>query len=86
MGIEWKQRMVNNVDSERSPEAGAGEPQSASWLKVVAVAGASALAGGLAAAWFYRKTLAQLRDAEQATPAQESLEPSAWVEEDGDGI
>jgi hypothetical protein len=29
-----------------------------------AVAVASALAGGLAAAWFYRRTLAQLRQAE----------------------
>ncbi|MGB7548791.1 MAG: hypothetical protein WBM14_13655 [Terracidiphilus sp.] len=28
------------------------------------VAAASALAGGLAAAWFYRKTLARLRQAE----------------------
>lgn len=29
-----------------------------------ALAAASALAGGLAAAWFYRNTLAQLRQAE----------------------
>jgi|WetSurMetagenome_2_1015567.scaffolds.fasta_scaffold753331_2 hypothetical protein len=34
------------------------------WLKLGVVAAASALAGGLAAAWFYRKTLAQLREAE----------------------
>jgi len=36
-----------------------------------AVAAASALAGGLAAAWFYRKTLAQLRQAEGDPPASE---------------
>jgi hypothetical protein len=34
------------------------------WLKVGAVAGASAVLGGLAAAWFYRKALSQLREAE----------------------
>jgi hypothetical protein len=34
------------------------------WVKVGLFAAASALAGGLAAAWYYRKTLAQLRRAE----------------------
>ena len=34
--------------------------------KVGFVAVASALAGGLAAAWWYRKTLASLREAEEA--------------------
>jgi hypothetical protein len=34
------------------------------WMKVGAVATASALAGGLAAVWFYRKTLTHLRNAE----------------------
>ena len=34
------------------------------WMKVGAVAAASALAGGLAAAWFYRKTLTRLQNAE----------------------
>jgi len=34
------------------------------WLRIGALAAASALAGGLAAAWFYRKTLARLRQAE----------------------
>jgi hypothetical protein len=34
------------------------------WMKVSAVAAASALAGGLAAAWFYRKTVTHLRNAE----------------------
>ena len=35
------------------------------WTKVGAIAAASALAGGLAAAWFYRKTLNRLREAEE---------------------
>ena len=42
-----------------------------SWLKVGAVAAASAVLGGLAAAWFYRKTLSQLREAEEKTPDSE---------------
>lgn len=36
------------------------------WIKVGAVAAASVLAGGLAATWYYRKTLARLRHAEHA--------------------
>ncbi len=40
------------------------------WIKVGAVAAATALAGGLAAAWYYRSTLEELREAEagQAIP------------------
>jgi hypothetical protein len=33
------------------------------WVKVGAIAAASAVLGGLAAAWFYRKTLSQLQEA-----------------------
>ena len=33
------------------------------WIKVGAIAAASAALGGLAAAWFYRKTLSRLREA-----------------------
>jgi hypothetical protein len=36
----------------------------ASWVKVGAVAAVSALAGGLAAAWFYRRTLRRMQAAE----------------------
>jgi hypothetical protein len=39
-----------------------------SWLKVGVFAAASALAGGMAAAWFYRKTLTRLRQAENEAP------------------
>jgi hypothetical protein len=48
------------------------------WLKVGAVAAASAVLGGLAAAWFYRKTLAQLREAESAIP-----DPKSGITGDG---
>jgi hypothetical protein len=34
------------------------------WIKVGAIAAASALAGGIAAAWFYRKTIEKLREGE----------------------
>jgi hypothetical protein len=34
------------------------------WIKVGVFAAASALAGGLAAAWYYRNTLTRLKQAE----------------------
>jgi hypothetical protein len=39
------------------------------WIKVSAIAAASALAGGLAAAWYYQKTLKDLRMAESDAAA-----------------
>jgi hypothetical protein len=38
------------------------------WLKVAGVAALSAFAGGLAAAWWHRKTLAKLRESEEIPP------------------
>ncbi len=35
------------------------------WIKVSAIAATSALVGGLAAAWYYRRTLSRLRQADQ---------------------
>ena len=56
---------ASDLDSEHShqnpPEAGRTGPPS-NWLRVGAIAAASALAGGLAAAWWYRKTLTKLRE------------------------
>jgi hypothetical protein len=43
----------------RNPDA-----RPSGWLKLGVVAAASVLAGGLAAAWWYRKTLTTLRQAE----------------------
>jgi membrane associated rhomboid family serine protease len=59
--------MTNSLESASSsdPKAEAGEQ--AGWFKVGAVAAASALAGGLVAAWWYRKTLKKLRQAEEDT-------------------
>ena len=52
--------------AEAHPPAMAGAPQG--WIKVGAIAAASAVLGGLAAAWFYRKTLTQLREAGNEIP------------------
>ena len=52
------------------------------WLKVSAFAVGSALAGGLAAAGFFKKTLTTLREAE-INPAGPDLGiPAAHVDED----
>jgi hypothetical protein len=75
--------MESNLESESSPETSHREHRQGSWLKVAALAGASALAGGLAAAWFYRKTLTRLQDANSETHGPE---PRPWMDEDGDGI
>jgi hypothetical protein len=57
--------MTNSLESSSSSNSvmEAGKP--AGWFKVGAVAAASALAGGLVAAWWYRKALAKLRQAEE---------------------
>jgi hypothetical protein len=57
--------MANSLESSGSSgeEASPGRP--AGWFKVGTVAAASALAGGLLAAWWYSKTLKKLRQAEE---------------------
>lgn len=50
------------------------------WVKVTTVAAASALAGGLAAAWYYRKTLNDLRAAEETAGV-----PDFGISEEIDG-
>ena len=57
--------MSNSLDPSTSPEHGNSSTQPGGWLKVGAVAAASALAGGVVAAWWYRKTLSKLREAEE---------------------
>jgi len=62
--------MPSDLDSAGSdPELPLSTPKESApsrttnWLKVGAVAAASAVAGGLAAAWFYRQTLTRLQQA-----------------------
>jgi hypothetical protein len=57
--------MANSLDTSTSPTAESDSSPSGGWLKVGAVAAASALAGGLVAAWWYRKTLSRLREADE---------------------
>jgi hypothetical protein len=70
--------MPNSLQSSTSdqgtPAQGANAPVSTpggapkGWLRVGTIAAASAVLGGLAAAWFYRKTLSQLREAGNEIP------------------
>jgi hypothetical protein len=52
------------------------------WIKVGAVAAGSALAGGLAAAWFFRKTLKTLREAEINSTNPDFRIPASHTDED----
>ena len=71
--------MAEPVDSTQIPPPEEHQPKSESWMKVGVVAAISALAGGLAAAWYYRKTLTRLQEAEE-TPIADA--PSAPDEEE----
>ena len=78
--------MLNDVKSSSSadpaPARGAARKavENSGWLRVGAIAAASALLGGLAAAWFYRKTLTRLQEAENEIP-----DPESKIIEDGMG-
>jgi hypothetical protein len=52
------------LESAESIESTGADGSLPPWIKVGAIAAASALVGGLAAAWFYRNTLNKLRQAE----------------------
>ncbi|MDE3186561.1 MAG: hypothetical protein KGM96_03425 [Acidobacteriota bacterium] len=56
--------MEGPLESSPYPDKQTDNPPPSGWLRMGVVAAASALAGGLAAAWFYRKTLTRLRQAE----------------------
>jgi hypothetical protein len=57
--------MSTPLESSTSSEDQAPRPVNSGWFRLAAVAAASALAGGLAAAWWHRKTLAKLRQNEE---------------------
>jgi len=56
--------MTTPLESSTSPAPQTPAAQPSGWLKVGAIAAASALVGGVAAAWWYRKTLTKLRQDE----------------------
>ncbi len=78
--------MANDVESgaskavENAERGELRDPTRNGWLKMGTVAAASAVLGGLAAAWFYRKTLSRLREAEN-----EISETEARATEDATG-
>jgi hypothetical protein len=57
--------MTNHLESSTSSTSPEAASASRDWLKLGFVAAASVLAGGLAAAWWYRKALTQLRQADE---------------------
>lgn len=71
---------LNSADSAAAPVLDARFP---AWIKLGAIAAASAIAGGLAAAWFYRKTLNSLRQAESEPPDSGISFPYTETDEGG---
>jgi hypothetical protein len=73
--------MTTYLESDSSQSPSKPGEQQPNWLKIGLVAAASALAGGMAAAWWYRKTLNKLHESGESTEnpqfgilAEESLE------------
>ncbi|HUV68642.1 MAG TPA: hypothetical protein VMW15_03205 [Terracidiphilus sp.] len=62
-----QQKMIKHSQSSAYSSTVPPEVEPSEWLKVGVVAAASALAGGLAAAWWYRKTLKALRQTGEET-------------------
>ncbi len=58
---------ANNSESDSYSFAERRSQQASRWLKVGIIAAASALAGGLAAAWWHRKILKTLRQTGENT-------------------
>lgn len=71
--------MTTDLESEGSGTKPVVEPRSLRWLKVGVVAAGSAIAGGLAAAWYYRNTLTRLRQAENQSPDSNSNTTSSEI-------
>lgn len=63
--------MTSPLETKTSQSKSTEASHPSSWLKVGIFAAASALAGGMAAAWYYRKTLTRLHQAENDAPAAE---------------
>jgi hypothetical protein len=79
---EPSHKMTNSLESSESNAQDQETAQPAGWLKVGAVAAGSALAGGLLAAWWYRRTLNKLRLAEENPQNPDFGIPSENIAED----
>ena len=80
--IKMLDHAPTSLESSNSTIASESESPFSAWIKVGAVAAASALAGGLAAAWFYRKTLNRFRQAESDEENSDFGRKSTEVESD----
>jgi len=76
------ERDVSKEESAISTQNAAPVSRLRGWLKVGSIAAASALAGGLAAAWYYRKTLNTFREAESNGRNPETGIPDSETEDD----
>jgi hypothetical protein len=54
--------MANDAESDISTDREGSGKERSGWLRFALLTAASAVAGGLATAWFYRKTLNKLRE------------------------
>jgi hypothetical protein len=59
--------IANHADSTTSASEQPGTSRSAGWARVGLIAVTSLFLGGVATAWWYRKTLTRLRQAAEAT-------------------
>jgi hypothetical protein len=75
--------MANYSELRTSSDSQSDSPAPAGWMKFGLIAMASAVLGGMATAWWYRKTLIRLRQAEDTTQ-----NPQIGISEEdfGDGI
>ena len=69
--LEMSENNITPLESENRALVREHEKSLSAWIKVGTIAAASAVVGGLAAAWFYRKTLDTFREAE---PGEENSE------------
>jgi hypothetical protein len=72
----------NPTDSTTSQNFQGAASSLQRWLKVSALAAGSVLAGGLAVAWYYRKTLKTLQNAEPPTSNSEFRIPDSETDFD----
>ena len=73
---------ASDIESSASLNVAATKPGLKTWIRVGAIAAATALVGGVAAAWYYRKTLNTFREVESQGEIPDSGIPES--EMDGD--
>jgi hypothetical protein len=70
--------MTNDIESNAYTSTPEDAEQHRGWFRIGVVAVASALAGGIAAAWWYRKTLNKLHES-----GENNQNPQFGISEDG---